>query len=90
MAACIDSSLNAESAAQFPEAQVAYRSRAHTAREIMARWQGGESYENLMTTLKVELALWRSDGPPGREAIHVGRVFAALCRTVGIDSPSLF
>jgi len=61
-----------------------YQPHYGTARNLLARWQGGESEECLRAAVVGVLADYRTNPPPGSHAEVVGAAFGAVCRTVGV------
>ena len=59
-----------------------YLAHFDTARNLLARWQGGESEADLKAALEVELGGYRAHPPSGQAAENVGAAFVALCRAV--------
>jgi hypothetical protein len=69
---------------EFSVARNVYRERLDSARNILARWRGGESEASLKAALQVELYLFRAVGLCGREAESVSRAFGLVCRALGV------
>jgi hypothetical protein len=61
-----------------------YASHYDTARNLLARWQGGESEARLHSAVEVELSSYRIDPPGGKQAELIGAAFGDVCRAVGV------
>ena len=61
-----------------------YASHYDTARNLLARWQGGESEARLQAAVEIELSSYRTDPPGGQQAEMIGAAFGDVCRAVGV------
>jgi hypothetical protein len=64
-------------------ARYEYQAGSATARNLLARWRGGESEERLKAAVEIELVGYRANPPAGRQGELIGAAFGAVCRAVG-------